>query len=267
VTFVSHGIFALFVWANTHKKLRLSFISEVNFSGPDLAQLKIGNNVLRTKEGTIMKTTYFILASVIAFSLSGCQTDAKATGQAVYGRPASEGGKPVSRQKKGDLQLTVNFEGEAVWDLVSGVACSLTSGGAEGSVQAEGKARSDGSYVTTFATAEGSFDAQNDILCSDLQGVQFDTLVNVQITGSLPANEDNCNEFCQASAEADCEGNADEAGCIIDAKASCDTDCANSTSIKGSGQISADALTSLNDGLSANGKIEADVELVFDSLE
>ena len=150
---------------------------------------------------------------------------------------------------------------------MQGVGCLLSSGSAEGSVQADGKLRSDGSYVTTFATAEGSFSAQNDLLCKDLQGLQFDSLVNVNITGSIPTSSENCNDFCQASAEADCAGNANEASCIVDAKASCDSDCAQSQRITGSGQISAEALTTLNSGLSANGQLEANVELVFDSLE
>ena len=217
--------------------------------------------------GNTMKITHLLISSFITLGLMGCQNDAKATGQAVYGRPASEGGKPVGKQSSGELQLTVNFEGDAVWDLVEGVACALTSGSAEGSVEADGRLGSDGRYVSTFATAQGSFASQNDLLCDDLQQVQFETLVSLQLSGSLPANEENCNDFCQASAEADCEGSLDEASCILDAKASCDSDCAQSQKITGSGQISAEALSTLNSDLAASGKIKADVELVFDSLE
>jgi hypothetical protein len=214
-----------------------------------------------------MKTTSLLLSSFLALGLVGCQNNAKTSGQATYGRPSSEGGTPVGKQNRGDLQLTVSLQGEAVWDLVQGVACALTSGSAEGSVEADGKVGADGSYASAFATAEGSFAAENDLLCDNLQEVQFDTLVNVQISGSLPANEENCNDFCQASAEAECEGSLDEAGCIIDVKASCDSECAQAQKITGSGQISAEALTALNSDLAASGNIEAEVELVFDSLE
>lgn len=214
-----------------------------------------------------MRNHILMLASSLVLGVAGCQNDAKTQGQATYAKPASEGGKPVSKQNRGDLSLSVTLQGDAVWDLVEGLACTLTGGSAEGQVEASGSLGADGSYASAFATAQGSFASSDDILCDSLEDVQFEALTTVQVTASIPANEENCNEFCQASAEADCEGSFDQASCIADAKASCDTDCAQSQKITGSGEISADALATLNDDLAASGKINANVDIVFDSLE
>lgn len=217
---------------------------------------------------------FFTLASSFALGFAGCKDNgginsenSQATGQATYARPAAQGGKPVAKQPDNALQLRLTLQGDAVWDAVDALICTLTGGSTEGEIQASGTFSSDGNYATSFVAADGSYHSSSEPLCDNINNVDFNSLLSVQMTATLPANEENCQDFCQASAEAECEGAADEASCTASVSADCETQCAQSQHITGSGQISASALTEVNNELSSGSEFNANVDIVFDSLE
>jgi hypothetical protein len=223
-----------------------------------------------------MRNIIFLsLASSFAVGLAGCPRDngginnenSQATGQASYVRPVAQGGKPVAEQPANALQLHLILQGDAAWDAVDDLVCTLTGGSTEGEIQASGTFTSDGNYVTSFVATDGSYHSSTEPLCDSLNNVDFNSLLSVQVTATLPANEENCQDFCQASADAECEDAADVEGCTTSATADCETQCAQSQHITGSGQISASSLTEVNNDLSSGSEFNANVDIVFDSLE
>lgn len=208
-----------------------------------------------------------LVLSTLALGLAGCNVDASVSGQATYIKPASEGGHPVAPQDDGELSLTVSLAGEAVWDETSESSCTLTQGNAEGRIEVSGVINPDGSFVVTFALLDGSFSSPDDILCGGLEQLRFVSLSDVQISASIPADEENCNDFCQARAEIDCEGAPEGERCIEEVRASCDPECSQAERILGTGQITTEALDSCNDELEQSSVIAIQVDLVFDTLE
>jgi len=221
-----------------------------------------------------MRTLTLVLVSCLAVSLVGCfknglipDKSTKTQGQATYVSSAAEGGQPVAAQPPGALQLQIILQGDAAWDVVEDGLCTLTQGNAEVEIQTTGTLSTEGLYSSTFLTTQGNFRSSREPLCDSLQNVEFSKITNVQVSAFIPANEENCQDFCQASAEVDCEGAADEESCIAGVSSTCETDCSQVQTITGSGQISTASLAALNGKFSTSGVISADVDLIFDSFE
>src|SRR5262245_51616969 len=124
-------------------------------------------------------SSLFVASMLCAVGCQG-QFNGKAQGSAAYSRPVADGGKQVApQQNSADLQLTISIDGSGLWDLVQGVACTLTSGGISGSAEASGEIRSDGSYVSLFSTAQGNFNSPLDPLCDSLEDVKFQQVTSL----------------------------------------------------------------------------------------
>src|SRR5262249_21736016 len=106
-----------------------------------------------------------------------------------------------------------------------------------------------------------------DATCDSLENVKFQEVTNLAVHATLPASAQNCEDFCQAQAETNCQGSVDQQACQATEKSACDNQCSSSTEIVADGTLSAQALSDLTNQLTADGSLAANVDLVFDSLQ
>jgi hypothetical protein len=206
-----------------------------------------------------------IIIGVIALALGACGAgDHKASGQATYVRPPEQGGRPVASQRTSETKVTIALQGAGSFERAQGALCNLTSGDFSQKVESTGTF-SGGSYSTSWSsTASGG--AQNP-LCGAVNNLRIQSLTSLTLTASIPANSENCDGYCQAKADVDCEASLDKASCISSAVASCKTSCQGKSRITGTGSASSSALAAANGKLGGSGEVEAQVNLVFTTLE
>lgn len=208
------------------------------------------------------------IAIVLAFALAACGGSTVQTnthGSATYAKPADKGGKPVAKQQKSDdLKVTVTLTGAGTFDKAAGAVCALTSGDFSETVSASGTVSDGGSYVSNFASASTSSSTTNPV-CGAVSNVKASSVTNVTVEASLPTSDTNCSDYCSANAAVQCQ-NSSDVNCVANATATCKSDCRTKTSIAGHGSISSSALASANSRLGGSGTVDAQVDLVFNSV-
>jgi hypothetical protein len=208
---------------------------------------------------------------IVLLLASACDTAAQGTsttkGDASYVQPADEGGEPVAAQEDdADLQLDLAITGEGTFDAVDASLCSLSNGPVSTRVSITGTSGDDGAYASSYATSEASDGASNP-LCGALTNVKLTSVTSITMTGSVPANDRNCGDFCSAQATSACDGHADEASCRETAEADCASECAGSSRIHGSGTASQAAVEDADTGAQQNGDVHATIDLVLADME
>lgn len=197
---------------------------------------------------------------------AGCGGQNQTSGSASYVKPANSGGKPVAAQPKDELKLSVALQGTAGFEKLQSALCALTSGDFSERVDASGSVDSNGHYVGAWASESAAGSAMNP-LCGAIKNVQIKSLTAVTVTASIPANAANCDGYCSAKADNDCAAAADKVMCTSTTTASCKTQCQGSTKITGTGSASASALTEASGRLGGSGMVDAQVDLVFTTLQ
>jgi hypothetical protein len=212
-----------------------------------------------------MYTRVILFLGILAI-VAACSAQSSASGSATYDRPADAGGDPVQPQeRREDFQVTVTVAGAADFEAVNSALCQLTNGDFTLESQGEGSIDADGRYRTEFSTEAQAGTTVSNPLCGALKNLEIDSVTQLTLEASVPANATNCEGYCQATAEGSCTGGSPS--CIANQKASCQTSCEGSTRIKGQGQLSSSQAADVNSRLNGSGRVEAQVDLIFDTLE
>lgn len=207
------------------------------------------------------------LALALCLALAACGGGTVQTnthGSATYARPASQGGKQVApQQKPDDLKVTVTLTGSGTFDKVNAVACAL-SGDFSETVTTTGTVSDGGNYVSDFTSESAGASVTNPV-CGAIKNLKTSSVTTLTVDASLPTSDTNCSDYCTATAAAQCQGSSD-VNCVANATASCKVDCKSKTSISGKGSISSSALASVNSKVAGSGTVDAQVDLVFNSV-
>lgn len=200
--------------------------------------------------------------------------ETEATGTAAYsdsGEDAS--GAPTEPESPDSFVVQIRAEGTGTFD-VSEPQCEADALTGAFSALYEGDATvdNDGIYVASLTVVE----AETPSGC-ELPDLDIGVVTDVVIRGEVEATTRNCETYCEskarASAETQCEGDANEAGCRSTQEAayeaSCTTSCTSSTNvIVAETSLTATALSSLDLAAltgAALGEVTAD--LTFDHVE
>jgi hypothetical protein len=206
-----------------------------------------------------------ILCSTALVACGGGTVQTNTHGSATYAKPASEGGKQVApQQKSDDLKVTITLTGAGTFDKAAGAACALTSGDYSETVTTTGTVSDGGNYVSNYGSAQSSGSFTNPV-CGAVSNVKTSSVASLTIEASLPTSDTNCSDYCTANAQVQCK-NSSDVNCVANATATCKSDCKTHSSISGHGEISANALTSVNSKVSGSGTVDAQVDLVFNSV-
>lgn len=204
-----------------------------------------------------------LIGSIIC---AGCGGQNQTSGSASYVKPASSGGKPVAAQPRDELKLTVALQGTASFERLQAALCALTSGDFSERVDASGSVDSNGHYAGAWTSESAAGSAMNP-LCGAVKNVQIKSLTSLTVSASIPANAPNCEGYCSAKADNDCAAAPDKVMCTSTTTVSCKTQCQGSTRITGMGSASASALSEASGHLGGSGMVDAQVDLVFSSLQ
>ncbi len=203
------------------------------------------------------------------FTLAACgggsTVQTNTHGSATYAKPASEGGKQVApQQKSDDLKVTVTLTGAGTFDKGVGAVCALTSGDYSETVTTTGTVSDGGNYVSNYGTAQTSGSFTNPV-CGAVSNVKTSSVTSLTVVASLPTSDTNCSDYCTANAQMQCK-NSSDVNCVANATATCKSDCKAKSSISGHGAITSSALASVNSKVSGSGTVDAQVDLVFNSV-
>ncbi len=223
--------------------------------------------------------TLFLLAACAEPQADG---ETEATGKATYRDAETEpGGGPrtperVSPQPASDpMRVEILVDGTATFQVTE-PQCQLdqASGAFDGLYEGEATIDDDGVYLASFASADATFETPSDCTLPELS---IGTLTGVVVRAELTTTQQNCDTYCAAKArseaEAECEGDADEATCRAAAESSyeatCETACAPSTHrIVARTALGVSALADLNaSALTGTGLGTLEVDLMFDRIE
>ncbi len=208
------------------------------------------------------------IALLCCFTIAACGSTTVQTnthGKATYAKPASEGGKQVAPQPKpDDLKVTVTLTGAGTFDKAAGALCTLTSGDYSETVMTSGSVSDGGDYVSDYGSAQSSGSITNPV-CGVVSNVKTSSVATFTVQASLPTSDTNCTDYCTASAQVQCK-NSSDVNCVANATATCKSDCKTKTSISGHGEITQSALNSINGKVSGSGTVDAQVDLVFNSV-
>ena len=230
---------------------------------------------------------HVLAASLLLFSVA-CDPepepsgDTEATGKATYqdasksDSGADQEPAAVPPQDESDpMVVSIELRGTGTFD-VSEPQCEADalSGAFNGSY--EGTATIDDNGVYVAAMAESATELTTPSGC-ELPDVSIGLLTEVVVRGELTATSENCTTYCESKgrsyAEAECEGDSDQATCRAAAEASyeasCTQECSQSTHvIVAESSLGASAIGELAlDGLSGNALGTVTVDLTFDHIE
>jgi hypothetical protein len=217
-------------------------------------------------------TLLFLLSSACTVGADG-----NFTGYATYRDAAMHDGQatepaPVEREDGHDQPVTFEgtFAGIGSFGNLADICISADSS-FSGSSSSRGSMDAGGDFVGEVDAGASGSTLLSGLGCV-IEDLDIEEITSITVRATIEADTENCTNYCEANARAECEGEGDssvEAQCETDTDASCYSECTSvrhaivaETTIDGGAELDA-----VNEGLEGDSFGSFSSDLSFSSME